>query len=77
MFIWFDKCALLVITCQNVIVSLRTAASALCPSCMTYIPLFYVVTPNISNYVNMLIHPLGMIPSIYVAIYYIVMQMQE
>jgi hypothetical protein len=40
------------------------AASALCPPGMTYISLFYVVRPNISDYAYMLICPSGMMPSI-------------
>jgi hypothetical protein len=36
--------------CLDVIVSLCTAASALCPSSMTHIPLFFFVTTNISDY---------------------------
>jgi hypothetical protein len=45
-------------------VSLCRAASTLQPFRMTYIPLFYVVRPNISDYANMLIRPSGMMPSI-------------
>jgi hypothetical protein len=41
-------------------VLLCRAASALCPSGMMYILLFYVVWPNISDYAYMLIHPSGM-----------------
>jgi hypothetical protein len=62
--IWFDKCALLVFIHPNELsVSLCRAASALCSSDMTYIPLFYVVIPDISDYANILICPSGMMPS--------------
>jgi hypothetical protein len=67
MLIWFDKCALLVFIRRNVTVSLCRAASALRPSGMTYIPLFYVVRLNISDYSNMLMRPSGMILSIFYA----------
>jgi hypothetical protein len=44
-------------------VPLCTAAPALRPSGVTYIPLFYVVTQNISDYANMLIRPSVLKPS--------------
>jgi hypothetical protein len=66
MLIWFDKCALLVFICLNIASeSLCRAASALRPSGMTYIPLFYVVRPNISDSANMMICPSGMLLSIH------------
>jgi hypothetical protein len=46
----------------NVTVSLCRAASALRPSGMTYISLFYVVNLNISDYANMLMRPLAWCP---------------
>jgi hypothetical protein len=46
-------------------VSLYRAASALRSSDMTYIPLFYVIKTNISDYANMLIRPSGMMLLIY------------
>lgn len=41
---------------------LYRVASALRPSGMTNIPLFYVVRPNITDYANMLIPPSGTMP---------------
>jgi hypothetical protein len=44
---------------------LCVAASELRPSGMAYILLFYVDTPSISDYANVLVRPSGMMPSKY------------
>jgi hypothetical protein len=63
--VWFDRCALLVVMCPDVVASLCTVASALLSFGMIYIPPFYVVRPDIFNYANSLIHPYDVMPSIY------------
>jgi hypothetical protein len=49
-------------------VSLCEATSILSPSGMTYIPLLYVVRQNISDCVDMLVRPSGLVPSIFIAV---------
>lgn len=49
MLIWFDIHVLIVFICPNATVSLCTATSALCPSGMTYKPLFHAIRSNTSD----------------------------